>query len=87
MNPKRIRNRRRLAGVGDIRTHSAVPVDGQVRIGSNTKVFTAVTVLQLVGEGRLDLDKPVETYLPGVVRGDGIDGRVRRPLPVTVPKD
>lgn len=34
-----------------------------------------MTVLQLVGEGRIDLDKPVETYLPGVVRGDGIDGR------------
>jgi D-alanyl-D-alanine carboxypeptidase len=52
-----------------------VPVDGQVRIGSNTKPFTAVTVLQLVGEGKIDLDKPIETYLPDLIRGDGIDGR------------
>ncbi|MEU3459276.1 serine hydrolase domain-containing protein [Streptomyces sp. NPDC006733] len=63
------------AGVGDLATGSPVPRDGQVRIGSNTKVFTAVVVLQLVGEGRIRLDAPVETYLPGVVRGEGIDGR------------
>ncbi len=39
------------AGVGDLRTGAKVPVDGYVRIGSNTKTFTAV-VLQLVGEGK-----------------------------------
>lgn len=63
------------AGTGDLRTHRPVPRDGQVRIGSNTKTFTAVVVLQLVGEGRIDLDAPVERYLPGVVRGHGNDGR------------
>ncbi|GAA4605141.1 serine hydrolase domain-containing protein [Actinoallomurus liliacearum] len=46
-----------------------------MRIGSNTKTFTAVVVLQLVGEGRIRLDEPIETYLPGLIRGDGIDGR------------
>lgn len=51
------------------------PADAYVRIGSNTKTFTAVTVLQLVGEGKVKLDAPVETYLPGLLRGDGIDGR------------
>ncbi|GAB7192119.1 serine hydrolase domain-containing protein [Kineococcus sp. NUM-3379] len=63
------------AGTGDLRTGRRAPVDGQVRAGSNTKAFTAVVVLQLVGEGRIGLDEPVETYLPGLVRGDGIDGR------------
>jgi D-alanyl-D-alanine carboxypeptidase len=63
------------AGVADLRTKAAVPVDGQVRIGSNTKTFTAVVVLQLVGEGKISLDAPIETYLPGLIRGDGIDGR------------
>ncbi|MGW1767001.1 serine hydrolase domain-containing protein [Streptomyces sp. NPDC002073] len=63
------------AGVGDLATGAGVPRDGQVRIGSNTKTFTAVLVLQLVGEGRIDLDANVDTYLPGLVRGDGIDGR------------
>ncbi|GAB2948018.1 serine hydrolase domain-containing protein [Nonomuraea fastidiosa] len=51
------------------------PADGYVRIGSNTKTFTAVTILQLVGEGKIKLDGPVEKYLPGLLRGKGIDGR------------
>ncbi|WP_316525157.1 serine hydrolase domain-containing protein [Kitasatospora brasiliensis] len=69
------RTRAYTAGVGDIATGAKVPVDGQVRIGSNTKPFTAVVVLQLVAEGKVGLDSPVETYLPGLLRGDGIDGR------------
>ncbi|WP_437330547.1 serine hydrolase domain-containing protein [Sorangium sp. So ce381] len=63
------------SGVGDLETEAKVPVDGQVRIGSSSKSFTAVVVLQLVGEGDVDLDAPIETYLPDLVRGDGIDGR------------
>ncbi|MCI3933782.1 serine hydrolase domain-containing protein [Streptomyces sp. AN091965] len=63
------------AGVADLRTKRKVPVDGRVRAGSNTKTFTATVVLQLVGEGKVDLDAPVETYLPNLLRGDGIDGR------------
>ncbi|WP_412080238.1 serine hydrolase domain-containing protein [Streptomyces sp. SJL17-1] len=69
------RTRTYTAGVGDLATGAKVPRDGQVRIGSNTKTFTAVVVLQLVGEGRIDLDADVDTYLPGLVRGEGIDGR------------
>jgi D-alanyl-D-alanine carboxypeptidase len=55
---------------GRVRDYTAgpgVPRNGQVRLGSNTKTFTAVVVLQLVGEGRIDLDATVEHYLPGVV--------------------
>jgi D-alanyl-D-alanine carboxypeptidase len=62
------------AGVGNLTTKAPVPLDGYVRIGSNTKTFTSAVVLQLVGEGKVDLDQPIETYLPGLVRGDGIDG-------------
>ncbi|MEU7018090.1 serine hydrolase domain-containing protein [Streptomyces sp. NPDC046385] len=69
------RTRTYTAGVGDLSTGSKVPKDGQVRIGSNTKTFTAVVVLQLVGEGKIRLDASVDTYLPGLVRGEGIDGR------------
>ncbi|WP_457028052.1 serine hydrolase domain-containing protein [Kitasatospora sp. P5_F3] len=68
------RTRTYTAGVGDLATGAKVPADGQVRIGSNTKTFTAVVVLQLVGEGKVALDEHVETYLPGLVHGDGIDG-------------
>ncbi|MCO5989646.1 beta-lactamase family protein [Actinoallomurus spadix] len=63
------------AGVGDLKTRAKVPMDGQVRIGSNTKTFTSVVVLQLVGEGKVGLDQPIEKYLPNLIRGDGIDGR------------
>ncbi|MFG1717274.1 serine hydrolase domain-containing protein [Micromonospora chalcea] len=63
------------AGVGDLRTGAGIPRDARVRIGSNTKTFTAVVVLQLVGEGRIDLDATVERYLPGMVRANGNDGR------------
>ncbi|MFG2911423.1 serine hydrolase domain-containing protein [Kitasatospora sp. NPDC048298] len=70
------RTRNYTAGVADPATGAEVPVDGQVRIGSNTKVFTAVVMLQLVAEGKVGLDEPVDTYLPGLVRGEGIDGRL-----------
>ncbi|MCI4039701.1 serine hydrolase domain-containing protein, partial [Streptomyces sp. TRM75563] len=68
------RTRTYTAGVGDLTTGSKVPRDGQVRIGSNTKSFVAVVVLQLVAERRVSLDADVDTYLPGLVRGEGIDG-------------
>ncbi|QES06123.1 class A beta-lactamase-related serine hydrolase [Streptomyces venezuelae] len=45
------------------------------RVGSITKTFTATVLLQLQAEHRIDLDDPVEKWLPGVVRGNGHDGR------------
>ena len=52
------------------------PRDGRVRAASNTKSFVAVVVMQLVAEGKVELDAPIERYLPGLVRGEGIDGKV-----------
>ncbi|GID28702.1 serine hydrolase domain-containing protein [Paractinoplanes brasiliensis] len=70
------RVRHYAAGAGNLRTGKKMPADARVRIASNTKMFTATVVLQLVGEGKVELDEPVETYLPGLVRGaGGIDGR------------
>ncbi|MFJ4095573.1 serine hydrolase domain-containing protein [Kitasatospora sp. NPDC089913] len=69
------RTRTYTSGVADLRTGAEVPVDGQVRIGSNTKSFVAVVVLQLVAERKVELDASLDTYLPGLVRGEGIDGR------------
>ncbi|MEU7167194.1 serine hydrolase domain-containing protein [Streptomyces morookaense] len=34
------------------------------RVGSNSKVFTAVLVMRLAEQGRIDLDKPLREYLP-----------------------
>ena len=61
------------AGVGNLETSEAPPLDGEVRIGSNTKTFVAVVIMQLVQEGKITLDEPIETYLPSLLHGEGID--------------
>ena len=66
---------RARAGVGDLERATPVPLDGYFRMGSDTKTFVSVVVLQLVGEGKLSLDDTVEHWLPGVVTGNGNDGR------------
>ncbi|WP_086847520.1 serine hydrolase domain-containing protein [Amycolatopsis kentuckyensis] len=58
-----------VAGSARLGSRVPVPVDGRVRAGSNTKTFTAVVVLQLVAEGKVALDAPIERYLPGLVPG------------------
>ena len=53
----------------------ALTIDDRYPIGSITKVFTAVVVLQLVEEGALTLDDPVARWLPALPGADAI--RVR----------
>ncbi|MGH3244109.1 MAG: serine hydrolase domain-containing protein [Spirillospora sp.] len=57
------------SGTGDLRTGAPIPKDAYWRVGSITKPFVATVVLQLVGEGEIDLDAPVDRYLPGLVSG------------------
>lgn len=59
--------RRATSGVAELGTTRPVPPRSRFRIGSITKTLLATVVLQLVDEGRLGLDDPVETWLPGVV--------------------
>ncbi|AXB44950.1 serine hydrolase domain-containing protein [Amycolatopsis albispora] len=61
------------SGVAEVGTSKPVPRDGRFRMGSNTKTFVAVVVLQLVGEGRLSLEDKVADLLPGVVTSPGGD--------------
>ncbi|WP_432826954.1 serine hydrolase domain-containing protein [Dactylosporangium sp. CA-092794] len=63
------------SGYGDVAARTPVPWNAKFRVGSYTKTFVSATLLQLVGEGRLSLDDRVERWLPGVVRGNGNDGR------------
>ena len=56
-------------GVTDLITEEPADVDDFFRIGSITKPMTSAVVLQLVEEGLLELDEPVETYLPGWLTG------------------
>lgn len=58
---------RGTSGTNDIVKGGKVRADGYFRAGSTTKLFTATTVLQLVGEGRLGLDDPIGRHLPGLV--------------------
>ncbi|WP_051192011.1 serine hydrolase [Microbacterium luticocti] len=52
------------AGVLNTRTGARVQPDSLFQIGSISKVWTAVLIMQLVAEGRLDLDAPVRDVLP-----------------------
>lgn len=49
--------RREAVGVADTTTGRPRSVDEHFRIGSVTKLFTATVLLQLVAEGRVDLDE------------------------------
>src|SRR5690606_881668 len=68
------RETRARSGTAGLKDGGRVPFDAYDRIGSDTKTFTAVAALQLVGEGTLSLDDTVEQWLPGVVAGNGNDG-------------
>ncbi|WP_197454964.1 serine hydrolase [Stieleria varia] len=53
-------------GFGFQDTEKNIPATAETvyRVGSVSKLFTDIAVLQLVEEGKLDLDAPVEQYLP-----------------------
>lgn len=62
------------AGVADPATGEPVPWKAKHRIASTTKTFVATVVLQLVAEGRIGMDDPVQRWLPGLVGENGNDG-------------
>ena len=73
------------AGVRSADASDPITPDTMMRIASMTKMVTTTAALQLVEQDRLDLDAPVDTYLPDFadVRVlDGFDGdapRLRAP--------
>ncbi|SCK18380.1 serine hydrolase [Streptomyces sp. WMMB 322] len=64
------------SGIADRATHRPPMSQDKFRVGSLTKPFIAAVMLQLEAEGSVDLDAPVERWLPGTVRGGGQDGRI-----------
>lgn len=58
------------AGVLSKATGVEATPDTVFQIGSITKVWTTTLVMQLVDEGKVDLDVPVREYLPEFVLGD-----------------
>ncbi len=51
-------------GYADLTTCTLMAADAQMQIGSLTKQFTAVAILQLQQAGKLDIDQPAVSYLP-----------------------
>jgi D-alanyl-D-alanine carboxypeptidase len=49
-----------------------VSLDDHLRVGSNTKTWTATVILQLVQEGKIALSDPVSKYRPDVPNGKNI---------------
>ncbi len=52
-------------GFADPQKRTPATADTVYRVGSVSKLFTDLAVMQLVEQGRLDLDAPVIDYLPG----------------------
>ena len=53
-----------MHGYADIARRQPVTADTRFAIGSISKSFTAITLMQLVDEGRFDPDAPIARYLP-----------------------
>ncbi|MET9760979.1 serine hydrolase domain-containing protein [Streptomyces sp. NPDC006372] len=62
------------SGYADTATKRERSAADHFRGASITKTFVATVLLQLEAEGRLSLDDTVETWLPGLLRGNGYDG-------------
>ncbi|MGW6985699.1 serine hydrolase domain-containing protein [Streptomyces sp. NPDC054932] len=58
------------AGLADVSTGRKTRPDLRHRVGSVTKTFTAVAVLQQSAKGRVDLDRPVGDYVPELLPGE-----------------
>lgn len=63
------------SGVGNLKTGAPRGRNDRFRVSSITDTFVATVLLQMEAEKRLDLDDTVDRYLPGLVSGNGNDGR------------
>jgi CubicO group peptidase (beta-lactamase class C family) len=68
-------------GLSNIEATTPATADTVYRIGSVTKPFTALMLLQLVERGQVRLSDPVERYLPEIGR---VAGRFENSPPVTL---
>jgi D-alanyl-D-alanine carboxypeptidase len=59
-------------GTSDLKTNTPMADDLHMRIGSITKTLTATAILQLVDDGKLNLDDPVSKYQSEVPNGQNI---------------
>ena len=62
------------AGVRDLGTGQPMTTDTVVNLWSTTKAITGCAAMQLVEEGKLDLDAPAKTYVPALGKTQVLDG-------------
>lgn len=65
------------SGLADVDTGREVTPNMRHRVGSISKTFTAVAIMQQVERGRIRLDAPVTDYVPELFEGSGTDGDAR----------
>lgn len=58
----------RAFGVSDVENGTPMTPESSFRLASVQKSMTAVGVLQLAGQGKLDLDAPIQRYVPDYPR-------------------
>jgi CubicO group peptidase (beta-lactamase class C family) len=58
-------------GLADMEWNISNQPDTKHRLGSITKQFTAMLIMQLVEQGKLKLDVPISTYLPDYPKKNG----------------
>src|SRR5262249_55608268 len=59
-------------GYSDLKTKTPMSLSDKVRIGSITKTFTGIVLLQLVDEGKISLSDPLSKYFPDFPNGKNI---------------
>ena len=58
----------KAVGIANVETGEEVRTEMLFRLGSTTKMLTAAALTGLAVEGKLDLNAPIEKYIPGLPR-------------------
>lgn len=59
-------------GYADVESNKKLETDTKLKIGSITKTFTAVMIMQLIEEKKLSLDTKLSTFYPKIINADKI---------------
>ena len=76
---------RRIVAYGRVAKDDKRPLTGDTifEIGSITKVFTSLVLMDMVPKGEVSVTDPVSKYLPAAVRVPERNGKKRRPRRAT----